>query len=232
MRNPVILLIFVILVFSFTGCEKVEKPSTEEAKDTKTEQIKKEAISESNKAEDVISEAEEKAEEVESEAVEKSEQMHEEQIEKQEQIAPDRIAKELWELIHREEYRINWQMWPGKPPFYNGSHPHGALLTTYLNEQSYNAVVNKEGEMPPGSIIIKENYDPEKNLGAITVLYKLAGFDPENNNWFWVKFAPDGVPMTMDKDGKSMTLAGKVPGCIGCHGARKENDYIYTGSLK
>ncbi|MFT4961818.1 MAG: hypothetical protein ACI92Z_002912 [Paracoccaceae bacterium] len=55
-----------------------------------------------------------------------------------------------------------------------------------------------------------------------------AGFDTGNQNWFWVKFLPDG---SLDKNPKGMRLVGKVAkgadkGCIACHSG--EDDYLFT----
>ncbi len=74
---------------------------------------------------------------------------------------------------------------------------------------------------------------PDKKLGAITVLKKKAGYNPAAGDYFWVKFGGDGSVLTkkMD-DGSELNLAGKVPGCIGCHSAVKVNDFLFTGPIK
>ncbi len=132
---------------------------------------------------------------------------------------PEIMASNLWSEIQDAKYQENWKIWPGKGKMYKGTHPHGAFLSTYVNDTAYKAVQKKEKELPYGSIIIKENYMPNKKLGAITVMQRIEGFNPDAGDWFWVKFAPNGKPMTMDMNGMAMTLAGKVPGCIGCHQA-------------
>lgn len=144
----------------------------------------------------------------------------------------EKMTGELWNKIQGENYRENWAMWPGKVAYYKGKEPHGVLLTTYVNDVAYESIENKEGMMPYGSIIIKENYMPDKTLGAITVMHKIEGFNPDANDWFWVKFGQDGKVMTMEMGGMTMKLAGKVPGCITCHGVQRSNDYVFTSSLK
>ena len=116
----------------------------------------------------------------------------------------------------------DWQLWPGKGELYEGQHPHGAFLTTYLNEAAYTAVQNKAGSLPHGAIVVKENYTPEKKLAAITVMYKKHGYNPEAGNYFWIKYAPDG---TIEKE-------GKVEGCINCHASVKANDWLFTGPIQ
>ena len=59
-------------------------------------------------------------------------------------------------------------------------------------------------------------------------MYKRPGYDPENQDWFWVKYLPDGA---LDKNPAGMSLAGRVAkgadqGCIACHSG--EEDYLFT----
>lgn len=154
----------------------------------------------------------------------------------------EKKANELWDKMKNENYQKTWKMWPGKEAFYEGKElhgtflttkePHETFLTTYVNATAHEAIVKTEGKMPPGAIIIKENYLPDKNITSITVMYKIEGFDPNAFDWFWVKFAPNGKVVTEEKDGKTVTLAGKVASCIECHGKQTSNDYIFTSPLK
>ena len=134
---------------------------------------------------------------------------------------PAASGKAVIKYLNQLDYR-SWQLWPGKTELYHGRHPHGAFLTTYVSKGAYQAVEDKAGGIPSGEFVVKENYTPEKTLDAITVMYKLAGYNAEGGDWFWLKFAPDG---TIQKE-------GKVGGCIGCHAAVKDNDWLFTGSVK
>ncbi|TFG77326.1 MAG: hypothetical protein E4H21_03630 [Thermodesulfobacteriales bacterium] len=129
-------------------------------------------------------------------------------------------AATLWGSMQDAKYQDNWALWPGKGKLYKGTHPHGAFLTTYTNETAANALKAGVKEMPKGSIIIKENYMPDKKLGAITVMEKTGD---GKDDYFWVKYMPDGTvaKMEMEMNGKKMsvTLAGSPEGCIGCHAA-------------
>ncbi len=115
-----------------------------------------------------------------------------------------------------------WALWPGKGKLYKGQHPHGAFLTTYLSPGAVQALAAKSGTVPAGEFIVKENYTPEKQLAAITVMYRIKGYNPEGGDWFWLKYAPDG---TIEKE-------GKVDGCINCHTAVQANDWLFTGPIK
>lgn len=135
---------------------------------------------------------------------------------------PAASGKALWDYITTVKYQESFTLWPGKGKLYKGTEPHGALLTTYVNGAALEAIRGKKGTMPAGAIVVKENYKPDKALAAITVMYKVAGFNPEAGDWFWAKYAPDG----------KIQKEGTVGGCIGCHGKVKGNDFLYTGELK
>lgn len=117
---------------------------------------------------------------------------------------------------------------------YKGQAPHGAILETITSE------VTVGGHK--GKVIVKRNYGGKdltmdavktnraKHLKAVTVMFKReAGYDKDNNNWFWVKYKPDG---SLHTNPKGMMLAGRVmkgkdKGCIACHAAVKGQDYVF-----
>ena len=135
---------------------------------------------------------------------------------------PDTTAAALWAYLQKVEYRNNWELWPEKGELYQGQEPHGMLLTTYVNPAAYDALMNKAGSLPDKAIIVKENYMPDSTLAAITTMYKVAGYDPEHNDWFWAKHDPNG----------GIQVEGRGPGCIACHGGKSANDYIWTAALE
>lgn len=123
-------------------------------------------------------------------------------------------------IIKYNPYRA-WDLWPEKGRLYKGTEPHGALLTTFVNDTASHSIKKKKG-MADGSIIVKENYTADKKFVALSVMYKIKGYNPEAGDWFWVKYAPDG----------KVEASGKVKGCIDCHSKKKDNDYIFTGAVK
>jgi len=111
-------------------------------------------------------------------------------------------------------------LWPGKGKQYKGTEPHGSLLTTYVNERALKSIKSGKG-MANNSIIIKENYAPNKKLVAITVMYKVKGYNPGGGDWYWAKYDTEFNPLA----------DGKVKGCLTCHGTVKDNDYVFTGKV-
>ncbi|MCL7412336.1 MAG: cytochrome P460 family protein [ANME-2 cluster archaeon] len=130
-------------------------------------------------------------------------------------------GKELYDHITIGNNYQNWSYWPGKGEFEPARDPNGDLATTYVSNTSLSSLENKEGNMSAGSIIVKENFEPDKDLVAITAMYKVDGYDPEHNDWFWVKYSPDGT----------IEAEGMIEECNECHGMKKSNDYIFTAKL-
>ena len=136
-------------------------------------------------------------------------------------VMPGPNAEKLNEYIVRYDPYRAWELWPKKGKLYKGTEPHGSLLTTFINNTAHFSIKKKKG-MEDGSIIAKENYTAEKKFVALTVMYKIKGYNPAAGDWFWAKYNPDGT----------VAAAGRVKGCIDCHSAKKDNDYIFTGEVK
>jgi len=136
------------------------------------------------------------------------------------QAQPQSFEGRFWNWMRNARYR-NWAPWPGQSgEFYPGQSPHGAFLKMYVNRE---VAANPDGP-PAGSVVVKENYGENKELMAITVMYKVADYAPESGDWYWVKYNPDGsVAMKGD-----MRLAGKAKGCIQCHGNAEGDDYLFA----
>jgi Cytochrome P460 len=105
---------------------------------------------------------------------------------------------------------------------YEGTEPHGMLLTTYLNQAALEALNDKAGSVPDGAIIVRENYMPDGTYDAMTVMYKVQGYNPDHNDWFFTKIGADGT----------VQAEGQVEGCQACHSARRDNDYIMMPAHK
>lgn len=142
---------------------------------------------------------------------------------------PDTTGASLWEHLQRTNYQETYTLWPGKGELYTGQEPHGMLLTTYVNDLALGAVNTMAGTMPEGAIVVKENYMPDSTLAAVTVMYKVSGYNPDHNDWFFTKHLPSGE---LDSGPDGMPLEGRVTGCQACHAAQKANDYLFTGAIR
>jgi cytochrome c5/cytochrome c553 len=101
--------------------------------------------------------------------------------------------------------------------------PHGNTVRLFVNDVALEAVQadDFDGVLPYGSIIVKENYggsvDDPGALAALTVMYKVEGYNPDAGDWFWLKAAGDG---------SAIDAEGKIDGCIGCHSQEGNADYL------
>ena len=117
---------------------------------------------------------------------------------------------------------------------YVGEPPHGVVLDTIALRLEMNG--------NQGAIIIKRNYagsalspqmvadNPERYLEAITVMYQRPGYDPDNYDWFWAMYKPDGS-LFVGQDGRK--IAGRVGkdanyGCIACHKSARGGDLVFS----
>ncbi|NJD55616.1 MAG: hypothetical protein FIA94_04325 [Nitrospirae bacterium] len=148
--------------------------------------------------------------------------IHETQPAETQVVLPGANAAKLYDYITKQKPYTSWEMWPGKGKMYKGTQPHGDFLTTYVNDAAMSGIKAKKGSMPDGSIIAKENYGADKKFAALTVMYKIKGYNPAAADWFWAKY--DG--------GGKIVASGKAEACIRCHEMNKGNDYIYSGQLK
>lgn len=131
----------------------------------------------------------------------------------------------FWNYLKQAQYK-NWAPLPGQTDgFYPGNSPHGEKVKLYANR----AAAAHADDPPFGSILVKENYDASgKSLMAITVMYRSKGYDPENGDWVWTKFEPDGEVAVMN----GMKLTGKIGMCVQCHKSAEGGDFIFANDRR
>lgn len=127
---------------------------------------------------------------------------------------PAADAQALWTYVTQTNPYTEWGTWPDESfkGYLPSGAPHSKVVKIFVNDIGLSVANKFPGEMPEGTIIVKDNYmgetvgDPGM-LGAVTMMYKVKGYNPEGNDWFWAKIKPDG----------RVDAAGKPAGCIGCH---------------
>ena len=132
------------------------------------------------------------------------------------------FEQRLWKYLESVCYD-QWSPAGDNGDFRESSAPHGALVKTYMNR----VAAGNASNLPAGSMIIKENFSPEKKLMAITLMYKSKGYNPEAGDWYWAKFMPNGKVAQMETPKGKMSLAGKAKGCIDCHADAGGNDFAF-----
>lgn len=127
----------------------------------------------------------------------------------------------LYRIITETDPYVEWAQFPEADGIISSALPHGPLARVHINGPVEAALDNFGGQLPDGSIIVKESFDEnmDESGDSITVMWKVAGFDPENNDWFWARFAFDGT----------IVAEGNVSGCVNCHGfpEPRANDFVY-----
>ena len=54
-----------------------------------------------------------------------------------------------------------------------------------------------------------------------SVIVKVNGYDPDNRDWFWAMYEPDGTVLA----------EGSPGGCISCHEGMRSNDFVIINPL-
>lgn len=141
-------------------------------------------------------------------------------------------AKHLWSFMERK-HLVGVNPIITRP--YQGMPPHGMILELLEVPVTFKGTT--------GDLVVKRNYggdglsitdvinDPDKYLKAVTIMFKRDGsYDPDNKNWFYVKYAANGEILS---NPKGVKLAGRVAkgmptGCIACHAAAEGGDFVFN----
>ena len=108
-------------------------------------------------------------------------------------------ALDLWETI-KDDYQ-SWALFPGTDGAVESGAPHGAKAKIYVSPDT------DVDALKDGDIILKDNLTEDDELEAITLMVKVDGYDPDNQDWFWAKYNTDG---TLDENPDGIALAGAV----------------------
>lgn len=127
----------------------------------------------------------------------------------------------LWNRITKEADYKSYGQWPGHEGIQPGQSPHGIWHKVYINKVLREALPVSNNVAPYGTIIVKENFTPSKELDKLTVMAKVKGYSPGTNDWFWALLSPGG----------EVLAEGSPKGCISCHSGKSDNDYIIIKNL-
>ena len=124
------------------------------------------------------------------------------------------LAEELWAELQGYE---SWGRFDNQSatPVLSDDHS-GNYVVSFYDEALLGWAL--EGEAPDGGVAVKEVYSAPDDTSpmALTVMQKVAGYDPEGGDWFWATYSMDGAVQS----------AGAVSACSGCHSAAA-TDYIF-----
>ncbi|MEO1270254.1 MAG: hypothetical protein AAFX99_19370, partial [Myxococcota bacterium] len=133
-------------------------------------------------------------------------------------------AEAIWGEI--DETYSGWALFPGTFENWPSAAPHGERANIYVSTE----FLSDPADPPADATIVKENLDGEGEIAAWTIMRKIDGFNPDEDDWFWMKLLPDG---SLDVNGAGVPLAGAVGkggdmGCIPCHAGAGGDDFLFT----
>jgi hypothetical protein len=145
------------------------------------------------------------------------------------QQTPQEFAANLWRYINRD--KSPYRQWAGIESTAPDSidDPHGAGGKTYLNDLAE----KDQQKLGYGAVLVREEYgdDAEKPI-AISVMYRAKGTDPKNNDWYWLKFLPNGSLAKSAPDAGSRPVLGRVASCIECHQKSRGKDLVFLNDAR
>ena len=119
----------------------------------------------------------------------------------QDRVEADTLAQEI----------ADYKSWKA-PEFFEGYHKSRHPLPEYVRYYVNDIGMSNLDQPPNGSIFVKEQFDKDKQLSGFTVMKKIDGYDPENNDWFWAIADTDGQITNAGQLNSSWTSS-----CIDCH---------------
>ncbi len=123
------------------------------------------------------------------------------------------LGEALWGEIDGYEAWTQLDPWVGEQASADGT--HGATVQIWLNDAAAALITAAAGgDMPDGAAIVKEGYDDNGELQAITAMLK------EGGGWSWGRFDAEGA---VSSAGDSAEAS-----CAGCHSSGQDSLRAFT----
>ncbi len=134
------------------------------------------------------------------------------------------MEEQFWASLIQSQYH-NWAPLAGQTEdFYRTpKSPHGKKSKLFVNR----IASSKRTELPPGSVLISENYDQTGTLASVTVMNRIKGYAPRSGDWYWTEYQPDS-----QGNGQDRRTSGHLSSCIECHQAAGGGDYVYANDRR
>ena len=109
-----------------------------------------------------------------------------------------------------------WTKLNAKPLPPRDSDPHLGTKDVYASRAP------TAGVYPVGTVVVKEAMRPERSfVGLVAAMRKVAGADPEHNDWVFVEW-------TRDAEAERFSELARGAVCTSCHVGAAEQDYVFT----
>lgn len=132
----------------------------------------------------------------------------------------DERAEDLWAAMDGYSSWNQTTDWTGVQPHTTG-HGSASHVQIWLNDTANGAFGST---VPDGGIVVKETYAAaDGEAQKIFAMEKIADYDADNGDWFYVRYSTDG---TVDTAGEAA-----VGGCAGCHNDASDVDRVWSASV-
>lgn len=137
---------------------------------------------------------------------------------------PDEFYASFWNFIIKRGAAYNtWTVLSRGKTDDGIQNPHSTISKTYVDKTGS----ADTADLPIGSILVREDYDAERNRTSISVMYRVKDYDKEHGNWYYLRYLEDGS--LARANGKS--VAGRVASCIECHTKAKGKDFVFSNDM-
>ena len=145
---------------------------------------------------------------------------------------PDSAEPEaVWAYLEGIQYRTYWVAESvSRPGIHRGRPPHGPLIRSYINEKADAGRPLGKRPLPPGSVVVLEEFTTEPNLHAINVMVKIEGHRQATSDWAFLQFSPTGDVRVTDREAQRLARE-ESRGCIHCHSRTKKTDLLFQPRL-
>ena len=102
---------------------------------------------------------------------------------------PDEFYTSFWRFIVKRGAAYNtWKVLTRAQTDDGIENPHNAISKTYVDKVG----AADTATLPNESILVREDYDREKNRQSISVMYRVKDYDKDHGNWYWIKYLENG----------------------------------------
>lgn len=133
--------------------------------------------------------------------------------------APQRIYSSA-DLARDVEAYEEWEHAPGWPDVHAGCEgSHAPFVEIWLNDVAFAAFdgATDVKSLPDAAALVLQVYsDVGETPGTLMAMRKVEGLDPDNGDWFWGAFDPEGEVLA---SGSPIDPVGgpSVAECVSCH---------------
>jgi hypothetical protein len=141
---------------------------------------------------------------------------------------PQEFARQFWTYLVAGKTPYKQWTKPWDQVTENADSPHGARGQAVF----VNSIAKRDLKKPArGAVLVLEDYDQDKKLHSISVMYRVAGSDPKHQDWYWLRYLENGSLDKIQTAAGPRPVAGRVASCIECHAKAGGNDYIFSNDV-